>query len=496
MNSKYIYLASWLFAAGFISGGAESAVAKTCKLSDIVSNYQTGLQHFKAKNYNRALVRWVLLAEAGLGPAQRQIAKMYAAGIGLEKSPIKAALWAELSFRSGDREGRRLSTNLRIKLKPEERRPLKAQLGAWKARDITCEKGRAKDSAQPTQLAYEVSKRKRISPENERLIDEKFSGILKKAMSQDASAKIYLSAVDKFDFYNGSRYDRYVGWTPRNRLKDKKLNVVRLSVSNFWDQVPDQFAKAILLTAKRRVYEQLPGSIFADPLMRIIKGKKIFGSVYPDIRNGNFFKVMRQAFSMSERLPKSLQRYIDIIDEIHYNPASKHYIRSGTIDAKGAFYIKSLSSDGHRMMFVRRKVLFSSPLFFLQTFIHEGTHAAQDQKAYNYFRDAHKLKAVLTRLQSDGKGNTTEAKKLKKQLNVKQNYSNRWYRGIKTKTGRIQDIAFECEATENEIKTVKLIGGSPDIMKASGYLKLCPEAQRQIIQWQDELIRKNRQNRR
>jgi hypothetical protein len=148
------------------------------------------------------------------------------------------------------------------------------------------------------------------------------------------------------------------------------------------------------------------------------------------------------------------------------------------------------------MMFVRRKVLFSSPLFFLQTFIHEGTHAAQDQKAYNYFRDAYKLKAVLTRLQSDGKGNTTEAKKLKKQLNVKQNYSNRWYRGIKTKTGRIQDIAFECEATENEIKTVKLIGGSPDIMKASGYLKLCPEAQRQIIQWQDELIRKNRQNRR
>ena len=147
MNSKYIFLASWLFASGFLSVGAESAVAKTCKLSDIVSNYQTGLQHFKAKNYNRALVRWVPLAEAGLGPAQRQIAKMYAAGIGLEKSSIKAALWSELSFRSGDREGRRLSANLRIKVKPEERQPLKAQLGAWKARDITCEKGRAKDSA-------------------------------------------------------------------------------------------------------------------------------------------------------------------------------------------------------------------------------------------------------------------------------------------------------------------------------------------------------------
>ena len=40
---------------------------------------------------------------------------------------------------------------------------------------------------------------------------------------------------------------------------------------------------------------------------------------------------------MAEQLPKPLKRYINIIDEIHYNPASKYYRRSGTIDAKGAF---------------------------------------------------------------------------------------------------------------------------------------------------------------
>ncbi len=486
----------FIIAVGFIATGANPAAAKNCKLSDIISNYKAGLQHFNAKTYNRALLRWVPLAEAGLGPAQRQIASMYAAGQGLEKSPAKAALWAELSFRSGDRAGRRLSTHLRVQLTPEQRQTLKAQLTVWRPREISCGSSRVKDSPQAVKLAYHVTIHKSITPKNTSLIKEKLPAILKTAMQSDRFAKIYLSAIDQFDFYNGSRYDRYVGWKPENRLKDKSQNVIRLSVSNFFDQEPDHFAKAVLLTAKRRVYDQLPGAKFADPLMRLVKGKRIYGAVYPDIRNGNFFKVMRQAFSMAERLPKSLQRYIDIIDEFHYNPASKHYIRSGTIDSKGAFYIKSLSSEGHRMMFVRRKVLFSSPLFFLQTFIHEGTHAVQDQKAYGDYRDSQMIKVRLARLQSNGKGNSPEANKLKSEMNTKLDYANRWYRGIKTKTGRIQDIAFECEATENEIATVKLVGGSPDVMKASGYLKLCPEAQRQIIQWRDELIQKNRHKRR
>jgi hypothetical protein len=480
----------YFLAAVIYLGSSASVTAAPCKLSDITDNYQKGISHFEAKNYNRALVRWVPLAEAGLGPAQRQIAAMYAGGFGIEKSPVKAALWAELAFRSGDLVGRRMSRDFRLKLSTDQRVSLKSQLAAWKVRSITCEKGRAKDSGTPQKLTYHVTKNKRISPENSRLIDEKLPVILQTAISQNATNRLYLSAIDQFDFYNGSRYDRYVGWKPENRLKDKSLNIMWLSVSNFWDQAPDYFARAVALMAKRRVYDQLPDSKFADPLMRVIKGKRVYGSVYPDIRNGNYFKVMRQAFAMVERLPKSLRRYIDIVDEIHYNPASKHYVRSGTIDSKGAFYIKSLSSEGHRMMFVRRKVLFSSPLFFLQTFIHEGTHAVQDQKAFSAYRDVQRSKAVLARLQSNG--SASAIKKLKSEIAQKQDYSNRWYRGIKTKTGRIQDIAFECEATRNEIKAVKIVGGAPDIMKGSGYLKLCPVAQREIIKWQDELRRENR----
>ena len=492
MWMKTILKVGGLVAGVIMLGGLTPVQAAPCKLQDIVSNYQTGLRHFTAKNYNRALVRWVPLAEAGLGPAQRQIAKMYAAGIGLEKLPGKVALWAELAFRSGDIAARRLSSDLRVKLSPVQRSALQAELTAWQARSVICEKGRAKDSPHTTKLAYHVSKGKRLTPENVQLIDERLPEILETALKQNSANKIYLSAIDQFDFYNGSRYDRYVGWKPAQRVKNKNLNVLKISVSNFSDQAPDYFAKAIVHMAKRRVYDQLPDSKFRDPLMRVIDGKKVYGSVYPDIRNGNYFKVMRQAFAMVKRLPKSLRPYFDIIDEIHYNPASKHYIRSGTIDSKGAFYIKSLSSEGHRMMFVRRKVLFSSPLFFLQTFIHEGTHAVQDQKAFKGYREAQKLKAVLARLESTGEDPAKSAS-ISQKIETNMDYANRWYRGIKTKTGRIQDIAFECEATRNEIVAVKAIGGSPDIMKGSGYLKLCPEAQRQVIQWRDELIIKNRQ---
>ena len=144
-------------------------------------------------------------------------------------------------------------------------------------------------------------------------------------------------------------------------------------------------------------------------------------------------------------------------------------------------------------MFVRRKVLFSSPLFFLQTFIHEGTHAIQDQMAFENLQEVKLTKKRISYLISKG----VDAKiisNLRINNQIKVDYANRWYRGLKTKKGRIQDIAFECEATTNENKAVKMVGALPDIMDGSGYLKLCPEAQRQIIQWRDEIRRLNYKN--
>jgi hypothetical protein len=483
LYSVCIIIFTYFFSVGIVS-------AEPCTLKFIVTNYKEGLTLYEKEQYQKALVRWFPLAEAGLGPAQRQIALMYATGTGLKKSIRQAQFWARLALQGGDLAGLRLDNSLGLDLSPESRSLLTARVDKWRAKSIVCSGGIITITSEPHNIKYKIIKHKRISSKNSRLIDENLSLILKVASGKNKANNLYLSIIDQFNFYNGSRYDRYVGWKPINKLRDENLNVVRLSVSNFHDIKPDYFAKALLFIAKRRVFNNLPNSNLLDPFMRRIKGKRVFGSLYPDVRNGDYFKMMRQAFTMTEQLPKALRRYINIIDEVHYNPTSKYYRRSGTIDAKGAFYIRSLSSEENRIMFVRRKVLFSSPLFFLQTFIHEGTHAVQDQKAFKNLQEVRLTKRIIIQLQSTG-ANQKKISDLQRKNQVKLDYANRWYRGVKKKGSRVQDISFECKATENEIKAVKIVGALPDIMKESGYLKLCPEAQRQIIQWRDEISRLN-----
>ena len=460
--------------------------AKSCSLDLIVLNYKKANAAYKTKNYQKALISWLPLAKAGFGPAQRQIAQMYETGIGVERSESTAYFWATLAHHGGDLAGSQLFNDMRQKLLPELLTEVKTKVDQWVAETINCSGRLPVLALNSNNHSYKIFKNKSISNKNSQLIDKNLSSVLRLAAGQNFANSLYLSIIDRFDFYNGSRYDRYVGWTPLNKLKNKSLNVLKLSVSNFHDIKPEYFAKAILFVAKRRIFGRLPDSRLIDPFMRIIKGKRVFGSVYPDIKNRNYYKMMNQAFSMADQLPRSLKRFIDIVDEIHYNPTSKYYKRSGTIDAKGAFYIKSLSSDGHRLMFVRRKVLFSSPLFFLQTFIHEGTHAVQDQIAHKKWGEIKRTRKIISALKLSG-GNLKEINDLKKKNKIKLKFVNRWYRGVKTKKGRVQDIEFECEATQNEVKAVKIVGASPDIMKGSGYIKLCPEAQRQVIKWRDEI---------
>jgi len=342
-------------------------------------------------------------------------------------------------------------------------------------------------SATDTPLDVKIGSDKRVKPEVKPGLETKIKEILVLARKSDPTARVYLGMIDEMEVYNGNRYHRYLGWK-----QGKKGNILRFASSNVEDLKPDFVAKAMVIEAKRRAYALLPGADFVDPLQRYVGDIKVFGSPYPDVRNGQFFKVIRQAFEMSKRLPKSLQKYIEIIDEVHYNPISKHFIREGTLDASGAYYNKLVSTEGHRLMFVRRDVRYSCPLFFLQIFIHEGTHAVQDQQAFRNLKDVSRIKKRLAHMQQTGQARTKKFNDYRKELDRKLDYAKRWYQGIKTPKGRIQDITFECEATRNEIRAIKALDGPPDVMKASGYLKLCPEAQRMIIQWKDEKLRSGR----
>ena len=487
MRGAVILSISIATAAALAPISAGPAGAEACSSEDIVSGYGQAVALLKAKKYGRALPGLKSLADAGHGPAQRHLAIMLRDGDGLPKSKSGATLWSELAFRSGDKAAKSITRKLRAGLDEIARAVLDERLKAWRVARLSC--NGSKLSALPAKAGNDGAA---LIPDmiNGRLVDDRgaeiarrrFGEIIQAALAQDPMARIYLDAVDAYELYTGGRYHRYAGWK-----NNKSKNIMRVPTNVFNDKTLKYFAHMLTLTAKRKLYAQTPDAEFDDPLVRIIGGIKVYGSVYPDIRNGRFFQAMRQAFVLARQLRSPVTKYIEIIDEIHYNPISKYFHRSGAADAAAAYYNKILSFDGQRMMFVRRNVLYGSPLFFMQTFVHEGTHAVQDQRAQRYNREVPKLKRRLSKLQERGKGKSPRAGRVKKDIDVKFDYVSRWYRGVESNGRRIADMAFECEATEKEILAVKSVGGPPSVMRASGYLKLCSEAQRMLVQWQNEL---------
>lgn len=466
--------------------GAGRAIAAACSSADIVAGYGQAIALLKAKKHGRALPGLKSLANAGHGPAQRHLAIMLRDGDGIPKSKSGAALWSELAFRSGDKAAKSITRKLRAGLDQISRAVLDERLNSWRVARLSCNGGKLAalpvKAGDDAQLIPDMTNGRLVDDRGAEIARRRFGEIIQAALAQDAMARIYLDAVDSYELYSGGRYHRYAGWK-----NNKSKNIMRVPTNVFNDKSLKYFARMVTLTAKRKLYAQTPDAEFDDPLVRIIGGIKVYGSVYPDIRNGRFFQAMRQAFVLARQLRPPVTKYIEIIDEIHYNPISKYFNRSGAADAAAAYYNKILSFNGQRMMFVRRNVIYGSPLFFMQTFVHEGTHAVQDRRAQRYNREVPQLKRRLSKLQERGKGKSPRANRVKRDIEVKFDYVSRWYRGVESNGRRIADMAFECEATEKEILAVKAVGGPPSVMRASGYLKLCPEAQRMLVQWQNDL---------
>ncbi len=93
--------------------GGTPVRASECSFSEVARYYNSGLQSAASGRYSDSLAKLMILAKAGFGPAQREVSKSLARGLGVERSYEKAAMWAELAFRSGDMEGRALSQTYR-----------------------------------------------------------------------------------------------------------------------------------------------------------------------------------------------------------------------------------------------------------------------------------------------------------------------------------------------------------------------------------------------
>ncbi len=262
-----------------------------------------------------------------------------------------------------------------------------------------------------------------------------------------------------------------------------------MSAGNFNDDSPDHLARAMVMATARRLYSHLPEARLVDPVFRELGGKRVYGSVYPDVKNEPFFKAVERSLRLTKKLPKGLRRSIEIIDEIRYNPPSRHYVKSGTLDVSSAYYHKGLSGPGRRTVFVRRDMLWSSDVDLFLSLVHEGTHAVQDETAETYKARNKTKKAELASLTAKGAGGTKSAKQLKSRIAREASYVDRWYNGKRVKGGRrIQDIAFECEAVSAEIKGARAIDAPPSAVEDTQYLRVCDDAKVLLVRWKDARI--------
>ena len=263
-----------------------------------------------------------------------------------------------------------------------------------------------------------------------------------------------------------------------------------MSIGNFLDKTPEYAAKAIAYEAYRHIYGRLGDSEFKDPYVATYKDKRLTGSIYPDVDNQEFFKVMKQVADLASTLPRDLQIPYRVIDEIRYTPHSKYFEKSGVLDGGVAYYDRRWSHPGRRIIFLRRNLRFSSPVDTLLSVIHEGVHVVQDIRSESFEDRILEKRIRLENLEKAKKGKGPEAGTIRMELARMDDYVKRWRRGVLKEGRLVQDIRFECEATMTEIEVTKAVGAPPEMVERSQYLSLCDDARIAIARWKDCFARK------
>ncbi len=474
---------AWLATMGPVAVPA----AGICGFEAIISAYEEGLDRLRAGDHPAARVVWQALAERGLAPAQRQLALLHATGTGVGKDFAEAYLWARLAALGFDGEGSRLARQLSAKLDPATREGMDKLIAEWRPAAGDCGGGppvatRSADGRELRLGGLEFRADPRIA---DTIVGDTFDrapGVFAAARERIAHAPLLLAVVEQVEITVGDRYDRYLGWKPGDG------NVLEVAHGNFFDDDPIYFAHALVLEAARRLYEHLPDTELADPHLANRGGKRIHGSVYPDVDNRPFYESIGRVLVLAETLPIELRRNLEAVDTIRYNPPSEHFIKSGPLDGSVAFYNKILGREGSRIIFIRRDMRWSSDVDLLLSLVHEGTHARQDRIVEGYQKDLPRMNAALQRLEGGGRGGSAEAATLRREIDDKVRYAELWLRGRETANGRVTEIGFECEALVNEVKTARLVGGEPSSVEKSQYLALCEEARLLLVSWKDERL--------
>jgi len=401
-----------------------------------------------------------------------------------------AAHWGHLAERRRDQSGQKILAAIRSNGSKEALDKGRERADAQQAKVPPC-LARPLDVSRTGDHALQigpvtVSIAKSIDPKLVDIVKNRFPIIFNTARTGTIEGRLLLSSVRRIQIVGGDRYDRYVDWVPGNEGR-----AMRMTVGNILDQGPAHTAKAMTIAAQRALYDRIEGRSMIDPYFTVVEGIRVFTSIYPDVSGDEFVDSLRKALVMAKSLPKPVQRDFKAVDEIRYNPPSKHFIKFGAPDGAVAYYDKGISRPGRRVIFVRRDMRWSSHADLLLSIVHEGAHANQDAKAERMVAQSKTDRAKVDALVAAGQGDGTEATSLRGSIRKAEAYSSLWYLRDINDPAYKDRIRFECEALQTEIISAEALGLEPRIIETSPYLGLCSDQQKSLVSWKERRFQKS-----
>jgi hypothetical protein len=442
-----------VLAAGVLFGGpAMARAADFCTVGGLIAAYEDAEAHARAGRVDSALQRLDPLGVIRFPPALGLLAQ-------IAPEAEDKAMWARLAADARDAAGRSVLDALLKRGEVAAVKAGRARAEAFPAKVPSCLADQPKaveTDAHGLRIGtLEVAIDDSLDAKVVEIVKSRFPVILNAAQWTRKEARGLLAGLRRVEIRGGDRYGRYVGWLP-----GEEGRVMNLSVGTLLDDGPSFTAEAMVLAAQRAVYDRLKNRRMADPRAAVFGGLRAVTSVYPDVDGKPFFQSLKQALAMAAELPESVRPALQIVDEVHYNPPSKHFIKFGPPDGAVAYYDRFIGREGRRVIFVRRDMRWSSHADLLLSIVHEGVHALQDAEAEK-------------RAAAD----------------PDDPYARLWFLRDTSAPEYKQRIRFECEALIYEIKAADALGLEPSVIEASPYLGVCDDARKVLVSWKDRRFR-------
>lgn len=355
----------------------EGVASGFCDLDTVLASYKAAYKQKKYGDIDRAHKNFLKLAEAGVAPAQRHVARYYLEESREDMALEKAVMWAQLAAWGGDLDAREM-----VKPVVQSVRYKVAETGMnwaknWRPTRPNCYDGpnASKKEVKDVQVVgrYPIIRHEDVSED----VFVAFATRLKGAIDSVGDVAPYFAPlaqlIPAFEVLDGEGSDRYIRWQSENGW-------VQVSTGFLEDRSPRQLAYNLVLVVQRHLYGEISDAEFYDQISTRYGKIKIFGSLYGDVETPRFLSEVTEAIKQARELPVVLRDKVNFLDEIYYMPPSRYHHSRFPSTKLFSTYDHQRSQPQKRMMVVSHELAFQTPQQLILELVRAGEIAQQHSR--------------------------------------------------------------------------------------------------------------------